>query len=202
MSPFTDLLVAANAVATQQLKLSRLIFLQFCIHNSPTALVPQRSLAYTPYSEWLMTERSAFYSWKRQILSRSSSSPHRPTEFPIKRGVGNSSQDITLWRRGKYELRPAIKKLYQLRPKMSASRVSVASRVVSPKNDESRPAVSKELHQLHRKIWVYKMSNNWKVLHSFIVLYLIHNYTHTNRIVEWYRQRNCISCYGLMFKLY
>ena len=29
---------------------------------------------------------------------------------------------------------------------------------------ELRPAVSKELHQLHRKIGVYKMSNNWKVL--------------------------------------
>ena len=27
-----------------------------------------------------------------------------------------------------------------------------------------RPAVRKELHQLHRKLWVYKVSNNWKVL--------------------------------------
>ena len=68
---------------------------------------------------------------------------------------------------GKYELRPAVKKLNQLRPKVSASRVSVASRVVNPKHDELRPAVSKELHQLHRKIWVYKMSNNWKVLTQF-----------------------------------
>jgi len=32
---------------------------------------------------------------------------------------------------GKYELGPAVKKLYQLRPKVSASRVSVASRVVN-----------------------------------------------------------------------
>jgi len=48
--------------------------------------------------------------------------------------------------RGKYELRPAVKKLYQLRPKLSASRVSVASRVVNPKHEELHPAISKELH--------------------------------------------------------
>jgi hypothetical protein len=69
--------------------------------------------------------------------------------------------------RGKYELRPAVKKLHQLRPKVSASRISVASRVVNPKHDELRRAVSKELYQLHRKIWAYKMSNNWKVLTQF-----------------------------------
>jgi len=48
---------------------------------------------------------------------------------------------------GKYELSPAIKKLYQLRPKVSASRLSVASRVVNHNLDELRPPVSKELHQ-------------------------------------------------------
>ena len=69
--------------------------------------------------------------------------------------------------RVKYELRPAVKKLYQLRPKVSASRVSVASRVVNPKHDELRPAFSKDVHQSHRKIGVYKMSNNWKVLTRF-----------------------------------
>jgi hypothetical protein len=36
-----------------------------------------------------------------------------------------------------------------------------------PQHDELRPAVSKELRQLHRKLWVYKMSNNWKVLTQF-----------------------------------
>ena len=64
----------------------------------------------------------------------------------------------------KYELRPAVKKLYQLRPRVSASRVSVASQVVNPQHDELRHMVSKELYQLHRKIRVYKMSNNGKVL--------------------------------------
>ena len=56
---------------------------------------------------------------------------------------------------------------YELRPKVSASRVSFASRVVNPKHDELRPAKSKELYRLHRKLWVYKMSNNWKVLTKF-----------------------------------
>jgi hypothetical protein len=81
-------------------------------------------------------------------------------------------------------LRPTVKKLYQLRPKVSVSRVSVASRIFNPKHDELRPAVSKEVYQLRRKIGVYKMSNNWNVLHSFIVLYFIHNYMHAYRIVE------------------
>ena len=76
---------------------------------------------------------------------------------------------------GKYELRPAGKKLYQMRPKVPASSVpvasrgwkgiaSVASRVVNPKHDELRPAISKDLYQLHRNLWVYKMPSKWKVL--------------------------------------
>jgi len=85
---------------------------------------------------------------------------------------------------GKYELRPAVKKLYHLRPKVPASCVSVSSRVFNPKHDELRPAVSKEVYQLHRKIEVYKISNNLKVLHGFIVLYFTHNYMHTYRIFE------------------
>jgi len=60
--------------------------------------------------------------------------------------------------RGKYELRPAVKKLYQLRPKVPASRVSVASWVVNPKHDELRPAVSKELYQLRPKVCALRVS--------------------------------------------
>jgi hypothetical protein len=30
-----------------------------------------------------------------------------------------------------------------------------------------------------------------RFLHSFIVLYFIHNYMHTYRIVEWYRHHSC-----------
>ena len=73
----------------------------------------------------------------------------------------------TLCTKGKHELRPAFKKSYYLRLKVSTSRVTVASRVVNPKHDGLRPAVSKEFHHLHRKIGVYKMSNNWKVLTQF-----------------------------------
>jgi hypothetical protein len=103
---------------------------------------------------------------------------------------------------GKYELRPAVKKLYQLRPEVSASCVSVASQVVNPKHDELRPAVSKELYQLHRKIWVYKMSNNWKVLTlllNFILYTIIHTYTELLNDID---NTVVISCYCLMFKTY
>ena len=71
---------------------------------------------------------------------------------------------------------------YILRPKVSASRVLVASRVVNPKHDELRPAVSKELHPLHRKTRVYKMPNNWKVLvyksqqHAQVGIYVLEYY--------------------------
>jgi hypothetical protein len=65
--------------------------------------------------------------------------------------------------KGKYEMRPAVKKVYQLRPKVTASSesvasrdckgiVSVASRLVNYKHDELRPAVSKELYQLCPKL--------------------------------------------------
>jgi hypothetical protein len=69
--------------------------------------------------------------------------------------------------KGKYDLRPAIKNVYQLRPKVSALRVSIASRVVNSRHEELCPAVIKELYQLHPKTWVYKMSNNLKVLTEF-----------------------------------
>jgi hypothetical protein len=102
---------------------------------------------------------------------------------------------------GKYELRPAVKKLYQLHPKVSVSRASVASRVVNTKHDELRPAVSKKLYQLHRKVGVYKLSNNWKDLTQFYCTLL---YTQLYAHIQ-----NCLmisttqlSCYGLMFKSY
>ena len=80
-------------------------------------------------------------------------------------------------------MRPSVRKLYQFHSKVSASRVSVASRAVNPKHDELRLVVSKELHQLHQKLWVYKMSNNWKVLTQFQYT-LRYNYMHTYRVVE------------------
>ena len=45
--------------------------------------------------------------------------------------------------RGKYKFHPAVMKLYQLRPEVSALLVSVAPRVFSPRLDELRPAVNR-----------------------------------------------------------
>jgi hypothetical protein len=100
---------------------------------------------------------------------------------------------------GKYELRPAVKKLYQLRPKISVSRVSFASRVFNPKRDELRPAVNKELYQLLRKIWVYKMSNNF-LTQFYCTLYTI-ACTHTELLND-IENTVVISCYCLMLKPY
>ena len=52
--------------------------------------------------------------------------------------------------------------VYQLRPELSV-----------PSMKSCVPRLIRILHQLHRKIWVYKMSNSWKVLTQFncIVLY-------------------------------
>ena len=48
-------------------------------------------------------------------------------------------------------MRPAFKKLYQLRPKMSVSRVSIASRVVNPVHEELRSAIGKESYLCVRR---------------------------------------------------
>jgi len=103
---------------------------------------------------------------------------------------------------GKYELRPTVKELYRLGPKVTASSVSVAFQFVNPKHDELRSAVSKELYQLHRKTWVYKMSNNWKVLTVllYVTLYTILR-THTELLND-IDNTVVISCYCLMFKSY
>jgi hypothetical protein len=87
---------------------------------------------------------------------------------------------------GKYELRPGVKKLYQLRPKVCASGVSVASRFVNPKHDELHPAFSKKIvsgaSKDMRKQNVQKLEGSYTVL--FTLLYFIHNYMHTYRIVQ------------------
>ena len=46
---------------------------------------------------------------------------------------------------GMYELRPVVEKVYQLRPKVSASCVSVASQVVTSTRDKVYPTVNKEV---------------------------------------------------------
>ena len=115
----------------------------------------------------------------------------------------HTKRRTTVGRRGKYEFRPAVKKLNQLRPDVSASCVSVASRVVNPKHDKLHPAISKEVYQFHRKRWVYKMSSNWKVLYSVLLYFILYTIirTHTE-LLNHTDSTVVISCYCLMFKPY
>jgi len=92
-----------------------ILFINFMTQSSGKLVVPPPSLT-DPSHTFVSRLRSVLYRIQRTTNERPA--------------------------RWKYELRPAVKKLYQLRLKVSASRVSVASRVVNPKNDELRPAVS------------------------------------------------------------
>jgi hypothetical protein len=95
-------------------------------------------------------------------------------------------------RPGMYELRVAVKKLYQLRPKVSASRVSVASRVVKTKHDDCIPRLVGNFISCIERYGCAKCPTIGRFLPSFIVLYCTHNYMHTDRQnVEWYRQHRC-----------
>jgi len=92
---------------------------------------------------------------------------------------------------GKYELRPAGKKLYHLRPKVTASSVSVASRVVNPMHTSCVPRLVRNCISCIERKRCTKCPSIGRFLHSFIVLHFIHNYMHTYRIVEWHRQHSC-----------
>ena len=73
------------------------------------------------------------------------------------------------------------KELYQLYPIISASCVSVASRVVNPMRDE-----------LYRKMrWVCKLSNNLKVL-TVLLFVMLHTImcTHTELLTDI----DCAQC--------
>ena len=67
------------------------------------------------------------------------------------------------------------------------------------KHDELRPAVSKELQ---RKLWVYKMSNIWKVL-TVLLYFTVYTIicTHTELLND-IDNTVVISWYCLMFKPY
>ena len=101
----------------------------------------------------------------------------------------------------KYELRPAVKKLYQLRPNVSTSRESVASRVINFKHDELRPAVNKEFASVASKDMgvqnVQQLECSYTVLLYFNLCTIICTRTELlndtdNTVVT--------SCYSLMFK--
>jgi hypothetical protein len=70
--------------------------------------------------------------------------------------------------------------VYQLRPELSAANMT--------------SSVPRFVRNWVRRIERYgctKCRTIGRFLHSFIVFYFIHNYMHTYRIVEWYRQHNC-----------
>ena len=97
---------------------------------------------------------------------------------------------------------PRLRNLYQLRPKVSASSVSVASQGVNVTHDELHPAVKKfvsvashgvcfmliscvanrepDAYELHSKVrWVRNMSNSLKVLTQFYCT-LLYTQLHTH----------------------
>ena len=95
-----------------------------------------------------------------------------------------------LW---KYELRPAVEKLYQLRTKATASSVSVASRVFNPKHTSCVTRLVRNCISCIERQGCTKCPTIWRFLYSVIVLCFIYNYMHTYRIVEWYRQHSCYT---------
>ena len=68
---------------------------------------------------------------------------------------------------GKYELRSEGQEILSVASQGDRFKCISCVPGFQPQAYELRPAVSKELHQLHRKIGVCKMSDNWKVLTQF-----------------------------------
>jgi len=76
---------------------------------------------------------------------------------------------------GKYKLRPPVKNFLSVASQGDRFKCICCVPCFQPQAYALRRAVSKEMHQLYRKIGVYKMSNNWKVL---ILFYCNLLYTH------------------------
>jgi len=69
------------------------------------------------------------------------------------------------------DTRPAVEKLYHLCPKVSSLRVSVASQGVCFVRISCVPSRQPHAYELHRKIWICKVSKNLKVLNT-VLLYV------------------------------
>jgi hypothetical protein len=92
---------------------------------------------------------------------------------------------------GEVRVASAVKKLYQLRPKVTASSVSVTSRIFNSKHKSCVPRLVRNCISCIERYGCTKSPTIGSFLHSFIVLYFIHNYIHTYTIVELYRQHIC-----------
>jgi len=103
---------------------------------------------------------------------------------------------------GKYELCPAVKKLSVASQGDRFKCISCVSGF-QPQAYELRPAVSKKLHQVHRKIGVYKMSNKLEGFYTVLLYFTLYTIicTHTELLNDT-DNTVVISCCGLMFKPY
>ena len=70
--------------------------------------------------------------------------------------------------------------VYQLRPELS-----------TPSMTSCVPRLVTNCISCIERYGYIKCPTIGRFLHSFIVLYFIHNYMNTYRIVEWYRQHSC-----------
>jgi hypothetical protein len=70
--------------------------------------------------------------------------------------------------------------VYQLRPELTTSNMTSCA-----------PQLVRNCISCIERYGYTKCPTIGRFLHSFIVLYFIHNYMHTYRIVEWYRQHSC-----------
>ena len=70
--------------------------------------------------------------------------------------------------------------VYQLRPELS-----------TPNMTSFLPRLVRNCTSCTERCGCTKCQTIGRFLHSFVVLYFIHNYMHTYRIVEWYRQHSC-----------
>jgi len=126
------------------------------------------------------------------------------TAFCFKRWLYNFLSNVTYWsshreaggpvrnnQTGKYELCPAVKKLCQLRPELSASRDAFRPELSSPNMTSCVPRLVKNCISCIESNGCTKYPTIGRLLYSFIVFYFIHNYMHTYRIVEWYRKHSC-----------
>jgi hypothetical protein len=111
---------------------------------TPTVLQPQNGLALFVIDISYLSVSIAGHknAWKTCNIMMANLPFNGLTKFKWQQ---QQRTNTAFMKSGMYELCPAVNKLYQLRPKVSFERVSVASRVVNPKRDELLPADSKEL---------------------------------------------------------
>ena len=96
-------------------------------------------------------------------------------------------------------LRPAVKKLSVASQSVCFTCNSCVPSCQPPSTTSCDPRLVRNCISCIERYGYTKCPTIWRFLHTFIVLCFIHNYMHTYRILDWYRQ---YGCYCLMFKLY